>query len=413
MKRASLSSRERLLLAINHQEADYVPLTLHTGYAGDFFQNSWVGRSVLKSRGWSSEYELVTEMLEMGTDPMFRFHFRPLQFNPRVEIRTWRGETPAGEELPVWVKEYHTPKGVLRQVVRLTPDWPHYDFYLPFVPLWSDYLVPPARSREYLIKGPEDIEAFACLFIESTKDELTVWAEEAEQVRRFDDERGVLVRSGPHYSLPMLGTGVVDCMGVEKMIEMAVDHPESMHRLLDIFLDWNIKYVSQTLDLRVVDMVVYNGWYDNTQFWSPKMYQTFIAPRLKKLIELVHQGGAKFCLMMPSDYMALLPALVAAGVDVHFGPDPVQDRALDLPRLKREAGERICFWGGVNAWITLGQETPQAIEDEVVRAVQVLGPGGGLILTGIEVLSYLLPWESIEHMIEVWRRVRGYPLGSG
>ena len=412
-KRATLSSKERVLLAINHQEPDHVPLTFKTGYGGGYFQSPFSGRDYMRNRSWRNEYERVEILLELGTDPFFRFHFRPLQLSPDVKIRTWREPSPQGEDYPLLFKEYHTPKGVLRQVIRLMPDWAYYGFYTPLVPLWCDQMVPPSRSKEFLVEGMEDLDSVSCLFVETTERELKVTAQEAEQVKRFAERHGVLVRSAPHLSLPMLGDGLVFCMGAENMMMMAYESPQTVHRLLDIFLDWSMRCVRQILDLHVVDMIIYRAWYETTSFWTPEMYRTFIGPRLKKLVDIVHEGGAKFCHCATSDFMALLPTLMDAGIDVLFGPDPAQDRSLDMSRLKSEVGNRICFWGGVNSWVTLGRGTRKDIEREVTGAVQTLGPGGGLILSAVDVLSYHFPWDNIEHMIRAWQKVRNYPNLAG
>ena len=400
-----MSSKERLLLAINHKEPDYIPLTFKLSDC-----------SYLKTYGWDNYYELVDILLEFGVDPILRFPAttRPLcatwHLRPEVTTRTWREHPPADEKYPLLFKEYHTQNGVLRQVVRQTLDWPYYGFYAPLVPMWCDHMVPASRSKEYLVENMEDVEKFAHLFTEATEKELEVYREEAERVRRFADERGVLVGCVDKAFPLMLGDAVIYCCGFENMVMMSHDEPEALHRLLDILLDWNIRYARQIMDLGVLDMIAYRSWYETESFWSPEMYRTFIAPRLTKLVEVIHSGGIKFAQMLTSEYMHLLPMLADAGVDILYGPDPVQDHGLDMQRLKREVGDRICIWGGVNSCITLARGTKRDIEREVTEAVRILGPGGGFILGGVDSLSHLVPWDNVEHMLKVWRKVRNYPL---
>jgi uroporphyrinogen decarboxylase len=91
-------------------------------------------------------------------------------------------------------------------------------------------------------------------------------------------------------------------------------------------------------------------------------------------------------------------------IDILFGLDPVQGGA-DLSQVKREIGDRICLWGGVNSAITLGSGSKKDVEKAVSEAVRILSPGGGFILSAIDQLFQDSRWESIETMIETWRKL--------
>jgi uroporphyrinogen decarboxylase len=48
--------------------------------------------------------------------------------------------------------------------------------------------------------------------------------------------------------------------------------------------------------------------------------------------------------------------------------------------LKRDFGEHLCFYGGVDLQQILCNGTPQEVSDEVRRLIDVLGRDGGYIL---------------------------------
>ena len=283
------------------------------------------------------------------------------ELNPKVKERI-RKEKVAGEPFPYLFKEYDTPKGVLRQIVRQTPDWPHRDN----VPLWSDHMIPRSRSKKYLIENMDDMESFS---------------------------------------------------RIENAVLWSFRRPELLHRLLDITLEWNVMYARQILEVGGVDVVTCRGYYENADFWSPRIYKTFFAPRLQKLIEVVHRGGAKFCYHMTTGIMPLLEIFREIGVDILFGPDPVEGKA-DLEQVKDRVGDRICLWGGMNAPVTLGIGTQEQIEDGVREAISKLAPGGGFILSALDSLILgsdaktcgSIPWASVEHMIKAWRKMSNYPM---
>ena len=129
------------MLTIDHSEPDHVPL---------LFPNWPYPLAPAASFTKSQE---VDYLLGIGLDaaigfdpPMFFPHaVRPL--SPGVQTRVWKENRP-GEAYPVLSKEYETPVGTVRQVVRQTLDWPHGDD----IPLLTDFCVPRSRSIEYLIK---------------------------------------------------------------------------------------------------------------------------------------------------------------------------------------------------------------------------------------------------------------------
>jgi hypothetical protein len=109
--KSTLSSLERMLLAINHKEADHVPLVLKIF--------GWEPPPQLK---YNSEFERVDKFLAFGIDDTVSLS-APSRYHPDVTTRTWREITD--ERYPLLFKEYETPKGTLRQIVWQTEDWPH------------------------------------------------------------------------------------------------------------------------------------------------------------------------------------------------------------------------------------------------------------------------------------------------
>lgn len=107
--------------------------------------------------------------------------------------------------------------------------------------------------------------------------------------------------------------------------------------------------------------------------------------------------------------MPLLDVLLELDIDLLINVDPVQGNA-DLSRLKREAGERICFWGGVNSAITLSRGSEHEMRDAVTFAISTLAPGGGFILSAVDVLFEDTPWSNVLRMIERRQEIGTYSI---
>jgi len=397
-----LSSKERLLLAANHEEPDHVPLCF-----------KWWERPFLADRNdkWHSELERIPRTLKLGLDDTITLKV-PMSLSPEVRVRV-RKVHRSGEEYPLLIKEYHTPNGSLQRIVRQTSDWPHGDD----IPIFTDFVIPRSRSVKYLVEDEDDVEALSCLLCEPSTKELEPFFEEAEQVKHFADEHGVLVEAGMH-SEGGVESGVVGAdalpwlCGFENVIKAAYTKPKFIDRLLDIILKWDLAYIKLALETGVVDMIVHRGWYENAEFWPPRVYKSFIMPRVQELVKLTHQHGVKFCYIMSMAVMPLLDFFKEIDIDILYGVDPVQGGA-DLNHVKEEVGEKICIWGGLNSAVALRLWTGKQRKKAVADAIGTLAPGGGFILSAIDQIFEDTPWENVREMIDLWRRIGTYPRHRG
>jgi len=387
-----LSSRERLLSAINRSEVDHVP----------FYQKFWQ-RGFLSNQEdrWRDQFERVRKTTRLGLEDTVGFEI-PKALSPEVRI-VRRKETVPGDPDALLFQEYHTPKGTLTQIVRQTKDWPHGDN----IPIFTDYVVPRDRSKKYLVETLDDVEALACLFSEPRVDQLRRFEDHANTVRRFAVENELLVECGTNFGSEwidgdsiFLGDALHWLCGFENSVILARRNPELMHRLLDVISEWSLRSIRLISQVGGCDVVVHRGWYEC--FWSPKLYRTFLVPRIRKEVDLVHRIGAKYCYVMTWGIMPFLDLFKEMGIDILYGVDPVQGGA-DLKRVKQAIGDHICIWGGVNSAVTL-TGNKQGVEKAVDEAIKTLAPGGGFILAAIDQLFEDTVWENFMTMIHAWRK---------
>jgi len=398
--RMELSSRERMLAALNHEEGDHVPLC-------------FMIYSALRNR-CRNDHEFVEKQLEMGLDATVNLQLPcegpsdhrdlpglPVRFHPQVEVREWTEERP-GERHPVVLhKEYHTPAGPLSTAVNKTEDWPYGDH----VPFLDDYLSP--RSRKFLVEKEEDLGRLRYLLVPPSREDIRAFKEKSASDKRLATKNDLLVTGGRGVGLEAAAW----LCGFRNIAIAGMRRPEFVDELASILHEWNARRMKVFLDTGV-DLFVRRGWYESTDFWSPSLYSRFVLPYLRKEIELAHDAGAKFGYIMTSGSMPLLDMFVEAGLDVLIGVDPVQGRGTDLALMKRKLRGKVCLWGGVNGFITVEMGNATEITDAVTRAVRVLGPSGGFILSPVDNIRDDSPRarEGVQTMIDAWKRVRDYPI---
>ncbi len=390
----SLSSKERMLVTLAGGEADHVPC-------------AFMIFGALKSR-CSSFAEFVERQVEMGLDAFvelpprppvvendyYNLHGLPVVYDPRVTIREWL-EEQAGEAVPIMVKEYHTPAGVLRTEVRQTADWR----WGNHVPLFDDYLVP--RSKKYLVTGPEDLEPLRYLLAPLSGAEIAAFRAEAAPALAQAQRHGLLVAGGWGAAADV----VAWMTGFENMIVLAAEQPAFMHALLGLVAEWNRRRLEVLLEAGI-DLYLKRIFYESTDFWSPRLYREFLQPILRADAELAHQAGAKVAGMMTTGTLPLVDALVEAGLDAIVGIDPP---VTDLRAIKLKAAGRIALWGGVNGYITVEEGTERDVRAAVREALEAMGPGGGFVLSPVENVrdTSLLTWDNTLALIDEWKRATG------
>ena len=142
---------------------------------------------------------------------------------------------------------------------------------------------------------------------------------------------------------------------------------------------------------------------------APDLWRKMIKPRISELYAFVHANSrAKVFLHSDGAIKSLIPDLIEAGVD---GLNPVQFTAegMDLPELKREFGREIAFWGGgVDTQKVLPRGTPLEVREQVLRNVETLMPGGGYIFATVHNIQADVPPENIVAMVEAFREAGVY-----
>ena len=390
-----LSSRERMINSIECREPDYVPL-------------SFMIFSALR-RKCKDQYEFVEKQLELGLDAFVELpmsppktqsehtdlHGLPMRFDPDVQIREWK-EEKAGEKDPLLYKEYKTPSGNLKTVVRKAEDWQHGDH----VPLFDDYLIP--RSKEFLIKSKADLKPLKHLLTSPYRDDVAEFRESSQRAKEFANKHGLLVIGGWGACID----AACWLCGMEELVLASVYDPDFVGELVEIIAKWNQDRMKVFLDVGI-DLYIRRGWYEGADFWAPDLFRRFILPSLKKEVQMAHEAGAKFGYILTAGSMFLLDIILESGVDVLIGVDPVQDRSMNLQELKNKVKGKISLWGGVNGFVTVEMGTREEIENAVKTAMDTLGPDG-FILSPVDNIRETTQevWENVEFMINVWKNLK-------
>ena len=393
-----MSSRERMLCALKHQPADYLPC-------------SFMSFTALRRQCHEDMFELVKAERALGLDSFLfipsaprperpthpDLRGLPVRFDPSVETKEWREEiasTPG-----ILHKEYSTPAGTLHAAVRLAEDWPHGD-HIPFV---DDYQV--SHGLKPLITEAQELEALRYLLTLPGEADVARFAEEARKARAFAEEQGVLLAGGWGVGGDMAGW----LCGLRNYTLLALDQPDFLTDLLEMIHAWNLERMKVVLSAPV-DLYIRRAWYEGCDFLMPKFFRQVMLPRLKTEAALAHEHGALFGYICSSGTVPMLNFYLDAGVDVLIGIDPIQGTHTDMSLMKKQAGDRLALWGGVSGAVTVEMGSQEEVRAAVARAIEALGPLG-FILSPVDNITVDAPltWYNIDAFIDEWRSRREIP----
>ena len=405
-----LTSRERVMLAVNHREPDRVPIDLGGHRSSGIMA---IAYNKLKQHlgiegGDIYVYDFVQQLAIIEPEVLDRFGVDVIEMGRGFALgaEDWRDWTlPDGTpcKIPAFIRPvkkgddwhvYHED-GTLLTIQRdgcLYFEQVHFplagsddsDFNDLATPLekvmWASLGTPPAP-------------------IGYDEEGLKKLAEGAKALRESTDKAIIGLFGGNLNEIPQF------LFGMENFFMLLAGEPARAHRLMDKLVEMHLDNLEKFLSAvgPYIDIILFGddlGMQTGPQI-SPRMYREFFHPRYELMWTTAKKlARVKVMLHCCGGIYPLLPGLIEAGLDII---QPVQTNAKDMEaeRLKREFGQDICLWGGgCDTQRVLPQGLPQDVVDDVRRNVDILAPGGGFVFQQVHNIMADVPPENIAAMLD-------------
>lgn len=346
-----MNSRERVLKALNHQEADMVPIDMGST------ENTSLCRMA---------YINLREYLGMPPDP-----------EPYVVNRMMDSIFPADDLLERYQIDFKAvrPSPAYQAKITELPDGflDEYRIRWRQTKYYYDMVEHPLAEKP-LAELPD--AAYADPYIPERRVGLR------EQAKTLHETTDYCVTVGHIAMGPFEMSGNMRSY-TKFLMDMYID-PDYANALLDRNLENTIGFWEVYLD-EVGDLVdvVCQGDDLGTQIgpWiSPEMYRKWIKPRHAELFKFIRsKTDAKIFLHSCGSVYDLIPDLIEVGVQA-LNPVQVTAKNMELKRLKKDFGDVLCFWGGgVDTQKVLPNASVQEIKDHVKEVIDIMAPGGGFV----------------------------------
>jgi len=382
----TMTSRERLLTALDHREPDRVPIDLggnQTGIHRDAY------RALTQHLGLNSRVEImdaVQQLAQPSEEVLQRLHV-DTRYIAAGAAADWKGGIVEAERDG---RRWHD----------LTDEF-GVRWSMPEGGMYMDITLHPLADASI-----DDVKAYPF--------------PKGSGVGRFNGlrERALRLKKDTPYAVVSGISGVVYeicwyMRGLEQWFMDLMTEPEFCEALIDrtcgFWLDWFREFLDEIGD--VVDVIMIGDDLAGQQgpLFRPELYRQIVKPRQKKLVQYIRsRTKAKIWYHTCGGCRAYIPELLDNGIDI-LNPVQISAADMDPSGLKRDFGERLTFWGGgIDSQKVLPSAPPEEIREHVRRHLEVWKPGGGYVFNNVHNIQAGVPPENVVALYDAAYEFGGY-----
>lgn len=379
MAKQILTSRQRVVEAINHRQPDRVPIDLG-GFQTGIHKNAY--KALIDYLGLKEDIEILDPVQQLAKPSEAVLD----KFN--VDTRYICAHGPDGFD------------GTIKKNTRNGRLW--HDLTDEFGVVWS---------------MPDDQQLFMDishhpLADANIKDLDDYPFPNGKDKSRFTGvrERAMQLRNETPYALCTSISGVVYeycwyLRGLERWFMDMIENPDFCEALLDktlqYWLDYEECFMEAVGDIVDVVMIGDDLAGQGGPLFSGEFYKKIVKPRHKKLASKIKTlTNAKLWYHTCGSCVPLIPELIDNGVDI-LNPVQTSAKGMDAGELKQKFGSRIVFWGGgCDSQHILPFATPGQVKEDVKKNIEIFKPGGGFVFNNIHNIQGGVPPENIVALYE-------------
>lgn len=197
--------------------------------------------------------------------------------------------------------------------------------------------------------------------------------------------------------------------GMETFLMDLASEEDYVHALLDKVMEYPLQMGLQFIDLGV-DMVWLGDDIATQQsmMLSPEMWRRHFKPRYAKMFSAFKKRNPqiKLCYHSCGNLQDVVPDLIEIGLDVL---NPIQPMAMNPAEFKKKFGENLTMYGTLDVQRILPFASPDEVRNEVRRLIKSCAPGGGFILSPAHHIQSDTSIENVEAFYRAAKEYGVYP----
>lgn len=392
-----MNSRERIKLALSHQEPDRVPLDLGAApTTGMHVSSVYLLRQALQLDPPGTPVKVIEpyQMLgEIQPDLMDCLGVDVIGLWPRTNLFGFRNEGWKPWQLfdgtPVLVPGAFNTDPEPDGSILMYPEGDHTCLpsgRMPKNGYYFDSLPRPVLPENYSYNVAENLEEFNII----SDEDLAYFSQQAERLFTQTDKAVLANFGGTAFGdIALVPAPWAKVPGgirnVEEWYMSTVTHKDYVYQVFERQCEIALENLARLYPV-VGDRItaVYMSGTDfgmqTGSFISPKAYCDLYKPFQKQLNDWIHKNTPWKCFIHScGSIINLMPDMIEAGFDI-FNPVQTSAAGMDPRVLKQRFGDQVTFWGGgVDTQQVLPFGTPEEIRAQVSERIEVLGANGGFV----------------------------------
>lgn len=196
--------------------------------------------------------------------------------------------------------------------------------------------------------------------------------------------------------------------GFEETLMDMLSEPEAITILFDRIMQLRIGQMKHYLDADVdILMLGDDVGMQTGMLLGKELWRAFLKPRLAHIITEAKKLRQDIPIFYHScgNISEIIPELIEIGVTVL---NPIQPECIDLLEVKELYGDKIAFWGGVSAQSNLSFGSPEDVRAEVKNCMEKLGINGGYLIGPNHMVEPEVSWENLCAFFEAVKEYGNY-----
>jgi uroporphyrinogen decarboxylase len=268
---------------------------------------------------------------------------------------------------------------------------------------WGVVYGPGAEVADHPIRGPIRTRDDLLRYRPPDPDAPHRLGSLAELVSRFKGKKAIIF----HQRAAFMWSAYLN--GIDNLLLNFLAEPDFAHELMDTVLDVMLRIARRAIRSGA-DIIVLGDDYAGNKgpMFSPAVFREFVLPRLRRMVETIHEEGGKVVKHSDGKLWLILDDIVGTGID---GLNPIEGVAgMDLGEVKRKYGTKLCLIGNVDGAHLLPHGTVAEVEAAVRECMRQGAPGGGYILSSSNSIHSGVKPENYLAMLAAGRQYGVYPV---
>ena len=201
----------------------------------------------------------------------------------------------------------------------------------------------------------------------------------------------------------------IDLLGMENLLIKMYIEPELVEQVLHNIVDYYYhvsKKIFEAAGENIDIFFIGNDFGGQTgPLIGPEMFEHFIYPHLKRLIDLGHNYGLKVQMHCCGGIYELIPLMINAGLDALHALQP-DCGGMDLARLKNEFGDKLVLNGGIDSKNVLINGSVEYVKEQTQKVLDIMTPGGKYIAGASH--DTILEETPVENVLMMFETITNY-----